>query len=130
MMLRRFGLLSRLSPNTNNVRFFSSSGSLVQPIRSSYGLWIDGKEDFGNGETIEVTNPATGDYLTKVTACSAEDVNKAVASAKAAFNDGRWSKLPPRHRCLQKNYKKIHSFNIYTHVVIDDQFLKYTSHRE
>jgi hypothetical protein len=87
------------TPVTKTVRLLSSGGSgLVKPLRASYGLWIDGKEDFGNGDSIPVTNPATGDYLTKVTAGSAEDVDRAVAVAKNAFNDGRWSKLPPRHR--------------------------------
>jgi gamma-glutamyl-gamma-aminobutyraldehyde dehydrogenase len=36
--------------------------------------------------------------LTKVSSASAIDVEKAVAVAREAFEDGRWSRLAPRHR--------------------------------
>mmetsp|Transcript_12284 Transcript_12284/g.15805 ORF Transcript_12284/g.15805 Transcript_12284/m.15805 type:complete len:525 (-) Transcript_12284:202-1776(-) len=83
-----------------SLRLFSG---FVKPIRPSYGLWIDGKEDFSNGETIPVHNPATGDFLTEVTAGSADDINRAVKSAKTSFENGCWSKLPPRHRAKVLN---------------------------
>ncbi|SAL01407.1 aldehyde dehydrogenase [Caballeronia calidae] len=51
-----------------------------------------------SGETFPTTNPATGEHLADVPACSKADVDAAVASARAAFNDGRWSKLHPAAR--------------------------------
>ncbi|WP_321786296.1 aldehyde dehydrogenase [Paraburkholderia sp. J94] len=51
-----------------------------------------------SGATFETTNPATNQVLAKVTACNAADVDRAVASARAAYQDGRWRKLPPSQR--------------------------------
>lgn len=51
-----------------------------------------------SGNTFTTTNPATGDVLAEITACNEQDVNIAVANAKTAFEDGRWSKLSPNQR--------------------------------
>lgn len=51
-----------------------------------------------SGNTFITTNPATGEVLTEITACNEQDVNIAVANAKAAFDDGRWSRLSPNER--------------------------------
>ncbi|WP_233850009.1 aldehyde dehydrogenase [Paraburkholderia sp. HD33-4] len=51
-----------------------------------------------SGETFPSINPATGEQLAEVPACAKEDVDAAVASARAAFNDGRWSRLHPAAR--------------------------------
>lgn len=51
-----------------------------------------------SGRTFVTTNPATGTELTQVAACSAADVDIAVAGAKDAFDDGRWSRLAPSAR--------------------------------
>lgn len=60
---------------------------------------IDGKRCGAlSGETFTTVNPATGDRLADVPACSKADVDVAVASARAAFDDGRWSKLHPNER--------------------------------
>lgn len=50
------------------------------------------------GRTFDTYNPATGKVLAKVAACDSADVDFAVAKARAAFDDGRWSKLHPRER--------------------------------
>ena len=50
------------------------------------------------GATFESVNPATGVKLADVAACAAEDVDFAVAKARASFDDGRWSKLHPSER--------------------------------
>lgn len=50
------------------------------------------------GRTFSTTNPATGDRLAELPACEKEDVDRAVASARAAFEDGRWSRLHPAER--------------------------------
>jgi len=49
-------------------------------------------------QTFETTNPATGKVLAQIAACGPEDVDLAVAKAKAAFEDGRWSRLAPAGR--------------------------------
>lgn len=51
-----------------------------------------------SGRTFQTTNPATGARLADVAACGAEDVDLAVSRARAAFDDGRWSKLRPGER--------------------------------
>ena len=45
------------------------------------------------GKTFTTVNPATGEALAEVAACGAEDVDLAVAKAREAFEDGRWSRL-------------------------------------
>ncbi|WLH92380.1 aldehyde dehydrogenase [Pseudomonas sp. FP453] len=51
-----------------------------------------------SGNTFSTTNPATGEVLAQITACNSDDVDVAVASAKQAFDDGRWHKLSPGTR--------------------------------
>jgi 4-(gamma-glutamylamino)butanal dehydrogenase len=51
-----------------------------------------------SGRTFDTVNPATGAVLAKVAACGTADVDLAVTKARAAFDDGRWSRLPPRAR--------------------------------
>jgi gamma-glutamyl-gamma-aminobutyraldehyde dehydrogenase len=50
------------------------------------------------GRTFVTSNPATGQVLTEIAACDAFDVDIAVAKAKAAFEDGRWSRRSPAAR--------------------------------
>lgn len=51
-----------------------------------------------SGRTFTTTNPATGETLTEIAACGRDDVDRAVAAARAAFDDGRWSGLAPSER--------------------------------
>ncbi|QND46039.1 aldehyde dehydrogenase (plasmid) [Rhizobium lusitanum] len=61
--------------------------------------FIDGKRVPSlSGATFDCINPATGGLLTKVSACDAADVDRAVKSARAAFEDGRWSGKSPAER--------------------------------
>ncbi|MGB1238901.1 MAG: aldehyde dehydrogenase [Pseudomonadales bacterium] len=50
------------------------------------------------GATMSSINPATGEELAQVAACKAEDVDIAVANAKAVFEAGTWSQLHPSER--------------------------------
>ena len=56
------------------------------------GQWVDGA-----GET-PVLSPIDGQQLTTLAEASAEDVARACASARNAFEDGRWSRLAPAAR--------------------------------
>lgn len=61
--------------------------------------FIDGSyRDAINGATFDCINPANGKLLTKVAACDAADAELAVQAARAAFDDKRWSGLPPKQR--------------------------------
>ncbi len=61
--------------------------------------YIDGAfVDAANGETFDNLNPATGQVLNKVAACSAEDIDAAVAAARRSFESGSWSRLAPAER--------------------------------
>ncbi len=67
--------------------------------------FIDGKYvDAASGKTFDCVNPATGEVLAKIAACDKEDVDRAVAAARRAFESGKWSRLAPaqRKRRLQK----------------------------
>jgi gamma-glutamyl-gamma-aminobutyraldehyde dehydrogenase len=51
-----------------------------------------------SGEFFPSLNPATGEVLTEVAACGAEDVDIAVQAARRAFDSGVWSKRAPAER--------------------------------
>ena len=44
--------------------------------------------DAASGETFDCVNPATGRVIASVAACDAEDVDRAVRGARAAFESG------------------------------------------
>jgi acyl-CoA reductase-like NAD-dependent aldehyde dehydrogenase len=52
------------------------------------------------GNTFKTINPATGEVLTEIAEASAEDVNRAVTAARAAFDDpnGKWQKMSASDR--------------------------------
>jgi len=50
------------------------------------------------GGTIAVEDPSTGLEISRFVDASDADVDRAVAAARAAFDDGRWSHLPPNKR--------------------------------
>ena len=51
-----------------------------------------------SGATFRNVSPRDGKVLNLVAACEAVDVERAVASARAAFEDGRWRDLGPRDK--------------------------------
>src|SRR5262249_30696406 len=61
--------------------------------------FIDGVYvDAASGETLPCVSPVSGETLSHIAACGPEDVDRAVAVARRAFEDGRWSELSPRER--------------------------------
>ncbi|WP_353200633.1 aldehyde dehydrogenase family protein [Sandarakinorhabdus sp.] len=48
--------------------------------------------------TIAVEDPSSGREIARIVDASDADVNRAVAAARRAFDDGRWSGLPPMVR--------------------------------
>ena len=51
-----------------------------------------------SGETMPTVNPATGKEIARVASCGREDVDKAVAAARKAFESGVWSRMHPSER--------------------------------
>src|SRR5215210_2871963 len=60
------------------------------------GEWLDAS----SGETFETTSPATGERLGVFPKSSAEDVDRAVEAAKAAYEDWRLTPAPKRGEIL------------------------------
>jgi acyl-CoA reductase-like NAD-dependent aldehyde dehydrogenase len=64
--------------------------------RPIFGHVIDGEVVASiDGQTMPVIDPATGDEVGVAALGSAADVDRAVRSARAAFDDGRWRYLAP-----------------------------------
>lgn len=62
-------------------------------------VFIDGKyRPALSGETFDSINPATGDLIAAVASGDTEDVDAAVASGRAAFDSGVWSRTSASHR--------------------------------
>jgi aldehyde dehydrogenase (NAD+) len=62
------------------------------------GEWVDA----ASGETFESVNPATGDTIGVFPRSSAEDVDRAVEAAKAAFEEWRLVPAPKRGEILYR----------------------------
>ena len=58
------------------------------------GAWVPSED----GTTFDSINPATGEVIAKVASGKSADIDKAVASARAAFKSGVWSMMAPRAR--------------------------------
>jgi phenylacetaldehyde dehydrogenase len=61
-------------------------------------MWIDGRGvEAASGATFPTYDPATGEVIAQVAAGDGEDVDRAVAAARRAF-DGAWSRITPSLR--------------------------------
>jgi acyl-CoA reductase-like NAD-dependent aldehyde dehydrogenase len=61
--------------------------------------FIGGKfQAAASGKTFDCVSPIDGKVLTQVAAGDKEDVDRAVKAARAAFEDGRWSRMAPARR--------------------------------
>jgi len=64
------------------------------------GEWIESS----GGATIPIVDPSTGREVGRFVDATEADVDRAVAAARLAFDDGRWTGLPPiaRERMINK----------------------------
>uniref|UniRef100_A0A6P7GJ14 10-formyltetrahydrofolate dehydrogenase n=1 Tax=Diabrotica virgifera virgifera TaxID=50390 RepID=A0A6P7GJ14_DIAVI len=70
-------------------------------LRFPCQLFINGEfMDAEDGKTTQTVNPATEEVICDVQCASKNDVDKAVAAAKNAFENGEWSKISARERGL------------------------------
>src|SRR5262249_12035727 len=61
--------------------------------------FIDGNyADAASGATFDSVNPGTGKLLARVAAGDTEDIDRAVAAARAAFRKGVWANQAPVKR--------------------------------
>ncbi|WP_052668562.1 aldehyde dehydrogenase [Nitriliruptor alkaliphilus] len=68
-------------------------------LRPPAGLHIDGRSvAAATGRTFPCISPRDGRVVAEVAEGGAEDVDRAVASARSAFQDGRWARRSPRER--------------------------------
>ena len=58
------------------------------------GEWVDSSHD----KTLDIEDPSTGKVIAQMVDASDKDVDRAVAAARTAFDDGRWTGLPPMVR--------------------------------
>ncbi len=70
----------------------------AQPVPAQ-GHFIGGRSvPSRSGQTMPCINPANGQLIAQVARGQAQDVDAAVASAQAAWRDGRWRLQSPRQR--------------------------------
>src|ERR1700741_4309268 len=62
-----------------------------------------------SGQTFPAISPIDGSALAQVAACDKEDVDRAVKSARAAFNAGVWADKAPKSR--KKTLLKLAALN-------------------
>lgn len=80
---------------SNNIDWQAMQASLNLPSQA----FINGNPcNASDGDTYDCINPANGQLLTKVAACSEDDVDAAVAAAKSTYANGEWSQAAPAER--------------------------------
>jgi gamma-glutamyl-gamma-aminobutyraldehyde dehydrogenase len=73
--------------------------SLAEAVEPRTELFIGGEfVPAATGRTFDTVNPADGSVLARVARGAAEDVDRAVAAARATFEHGSWSRAAPGER--------------------------------
>ncbi|XP_023155521.1 mitochondrial 10-formyltetrahydrofolate dehydrogenase [Amphiprion ocellaris] len=68
-------------------------------VKMPYQCFINGGfEDAENSKTYDTINPTDGSVICKVSYASVGDVDRAVAAAKEAYENGPWGRMNPRDR--------------------------------
>ncbi len=71
------------------------------PVR---GLFIDGtKVAASTDELLDVLNPSTGEVIARIAHGTSEDVERAIQSARRAFESREWGAMPVRTRARLVN---------------------------
>jgi acyl-CoA reductase-like NAD-dependent aldehyde dehydrogenase len=71
----------------------------ARALQPRTGVFIDGRfRPAASGETFDCISPIDGRVIAKVAAADVADVEAAVASGRAAFEGGTWSRQPPTER--------------------------------
>src|SRR5690348_4248357 len=94
-----------MSVLTDPTTYPISPATARQLDRPLFGHVIDGELVASlDGGTMPVVDPATGEQVATAASGSTADVDRAVQSAREAFDDGRWRNLAPleQERRLRK----------------------------
>jgi phenylacetaldehyde dehydrogenase len=68
-------------------------------LLSEQRMFINGNFiEAGGKQTIDVIEPSTAAHLTSVPSGTTDDVDQAIAAARAALNEGPWGKMKPAER--------------------------------
>jgi len=71
----------------------------AKALQIETGLFIDGAfSAAADGAVFTALDPANGQTVAEVACGNGSDIDRAVASAKAAWDDGRWRHMSPRAR--------------------------------
>ncbi|KAL8548876.1 hypothetical protein ACS0TY_007950 [Phlomoides rotata] len=96
---RKYGLSCR------GIKRFSTTAAVVEqpithPVEIKYtNLLINGQfVDSASGKTFPTLDPRTGEVMTHVSEGDAEDINRAVAAARKAFDQGSWPRMSAYER--------------------------------
>ncbi len=77
----------------------NAHASFLSSLKLPKGILIDGVFcPAAAGATFETKNPFNGDVIAELPSCDVADVDRAVQSARAAFESGSWSGLHPTER--------------------------------
>ena len=70
----------------------------------THGLFIDGRQVPGESQaTLDVLNPSNGEVIARIAHATEADVDRAVKSARRAFEGKEWGGLPDRERAKLVN---------------------------
>ena len=73
--------------------------ALVASVSPPTRMMIGGRSvEAASGKTFATANPATGEELAQVAEGESEDIDRAVAAARDAFDTGPWGKMAPGER--------------------------------
>ena len=71
----------------------------IAPVSLKTDLFLDGEfVPAASGRRFPTVNPATGEMLAEIAEAGPEDLERAVASARRAFESGPWASMKPRQR--------------------------------
>lgn len=91
--------LARINTNIEGTRRYrrAKNSSFIRKglwKMAEYKLLINGElVNSNSGKVVDDIGPASGEVVAQVPQSSVADVEQAVAAARAAFDDGRWSRL-------------------------------------
>jgi acyl-CoA reductase-like NAD-dependent aldehyde dehydrogenase len=70
----------------------------ANPLIRYYGLYIDGREVEPSAGRYEKINPANEEVLSEAPNAAVEDVQRAIAAARRAFDEGPWPRMSGKER--------------------------------
>ena len=81
-----------------------SSRAAAAQAPASRGIFIDGREQPApSHEQIDVLNPATGEVIARIAHGTPQDIDRAIHSARRAFESNEWGGLDVRARAQLVN---------------------------